>query len=68
MVGNKGASVGGHDSLGGQHPFSWRDAMDIPVRWRQLSEPNDQVKPRPQLCLLHTVDQVSCLPVSETSV
>ena len=25
------------------HPFDWRDAMDIIVKWRQLSEPNDQV-------------------------
>ena len=25
------------------HPFGWRDAMDIIVKWRQLSEPNDQV-------------------------
>lgn len=24
------------------HAFGWRDAMDIVVRWRQLSEPNDQ--------------------------
>lgn len=24
------------------HPFGWRDAMDIVVKWRQLSEPNDQ--------------------------
>lgn len=43
MVNTKGASVGGHGALKGQHAFSWRDAMDIPVRWRQLSEPNDQV-------------------------
>lgn len=26
------------------HPFGWRDAMDIIVKWRQLSEPNDQVQ------------------------
>lgn len=25
------------------HAFGWRDAMDIVVKWRQLSEPNDQV-------------------------
>lgn len=43
MVESKGASTGGHGALKGQHPFSWRDFMDIPVRWRQLSEPNDQV-------------------------
>lgn len=24
------------------HAFGWRDAMDIIVKWRQLSEPNDQ--------------------------
>lgn len=44
-----GASVGGWDakppttSAGGFHEFCWRDAMDVVVRWRQLSEPNDQV-------------------------
>lgn len=27
------------------HSFGWRDAMDIIVKWRQLSEPNDQVHP-----------------------
>ena len=32
-------------SLGPQHhAFGWRDAMDIIVKWRQLSEPNDQVR------------------------
>ncbi len=25
------------------HEFGWRDAMDVVVKWRQLSEPNDQV-------------------------
>lgn len=25
------------------HKFGWRDAFDIAVRWRQLSEPNDPV-------------------------
>ena len=25
------------------HAFGWRDAMDVLVKWRQLSEPNDQV-------------------------
>ena len=24
------------------HAFRWRDAMDVLVKWRQLSEPNDQ--------------------------
>ena len=43
MVDTGGASRGGFDARKGQHEFSWRDAMDIPVRWRQLSEPNDQV-------------------------
>ena len=43
MVDSGGASRGGFDARKGQHEFSWRDAMDIPVRWRQLSEPNDQV-------------------------
>jgi hypothetical protein len=26
------------------HAFGWRDAMDIPVKWRQLAEPNDQAR------------------------
>lgn len=43
MVDSRGASQGGFEARQGQHEFSWRDAMDIPVRWRQLSEPNDQV-------------------------
>ena len=43
MVDTAGASWGGFDAGKGQHEFSWRDAMDIPVRWRQLSAPNDQV-------------------------
>lgn len=25
------------------HAFAWRDAFDVVVRWRQLSEPNDPV-------------------------
>ncbi len=38
-------SVGssGRSGAQGQHPFGWRDAMDIVVKWRQLAEPNDQV-------------------------
>jgi hypothetical protein len=40
-VPNDGAS--GERSASGSHAFGWRDAMDILVRWRQLSEPNDQV-------------------------
>ena len=43
MVDTGGSSRGGFDARKGQHEFTWRDAMDIPVRWRQLSEPNDQV-------------------------
>ena len=30
-------------SARGVHEFGWRDAMDVAVRWRQLSEPHDQV-------------------------
>jgi hypothetical protein len=41
-VPNDGAS--GERSASGSHAFGWRDAMDILVRWRQLSEPNDQVR------------------------
>ncbi len=41
-VSNDGAS--GETSASGSHLFGWRDAMDILVRWRQLSEPNDQVR------------------------
>ena len=51
MVDTGGASQGGFDARKGQHEFSWRDAMDIPVRWRQLSEPNDQVSLRVQSCI-----------------
>ena len=40
-VSNDGAS--GSRSASGSHLFGWRDAMDLLVRWRQLSEPNDQV-------------------------
>ena len=29
-----------------EHEFGWRDAMDIIVKWRQISEPNDQVRRR----------------------
>lgn len=41
MVESKGASGSEKDPK--EHPFYWRDAMDILVKWRQLSEPNDQV-------------------------
>ncbi len=45
LVRNVGASVSAKasDRAQGSHPFGWRDAMDIVVRWRQLAEPNDQV-------------------------
>jgi len=39
-VDSEGASCSG---CSGRHEFGWRDAMDIVVKWRQLSEPNDQV-------------------------
>jgi len=32
--------------VSGSHPFAWRDAMDTVVKWRQLAEPNDQVRGR----------------------
>ena len=28
---------------GKAHEFGWRDFMDIGVKWRQISEPNDPV-------------------------
>lgn len=34
----------GQAGSAGRHLFGWRDAMDIVVKWRQLSEPNDQVR------------------------
>ena len=36
-------TAGGGSGLPEAHAFGWRDAMDLPVKWRQLSEPNDQV-------------------------
>ena len=33
----------GSSSSAQAHAFGWRDAMDLVVKWRQLSEPNDQV-------------------------
>eukprot|EP00891_Asterochloris_glomerata_P001301 jgi/Astpho2/1301/fgenesh1_pg.00024_%23_11_t len=63
-----GASVGGWDakppttSAGGFHEFCWRDAMDVVVRWRQLSEPNDQAV---KLCLLTKVVWVDLLTKKE---
>ncbi|GAX83792.1 hypothetical protein CEUSTIGMA_g11217.t1 [Chlamydomonas eustigma] len=40
-VRSEGSSV--QAGASGRHQFGWRDAMDIVVKWRQLSEPNDQV-------------------------
>lgn len=40
-VTDDGAS--GRAGVSGSHPFGWRDAMDLLVKWRQLAEPNDQV-------------------------
>ncbi|CAD7702294.1 unnamed protein product, partial [Ostreobium quekettii] len=40
-VDSMGASGG--EGKAGRKEFSWREAMDIIVKWRQLSEPNDQV-------------------------
>lgn len=48
MVDNAGASVsarrGACGCAPGSHAYGWRDAMDVIVRWRQLAEPNDQVR------------------------
>lgn len=41
-VSSEGSSV--QAGASGRHQFGWRDAMDIVVKWRQLSEPNDQVR------------------------
>eukprot|EP00775_Hariotina_reticulata_P011921 gene11921-12065_t len=40
-VNSEGSS--GQGGCSGRHLFGWRDAMDIVVKWRQLSEPADQV-------------------------
>ena len=38
------ARVGeGENHMNDRHPFGYRDFMDIAVKWRQLSEPNDTV-------------------------
>ncbi|KAF8058901.1 SRFR1 [Scenedesmus sp. PABB004] len=37
------AGASGQGGCSGRHLFGWRDAMDIVVKWRQLSEPADQV-------------------------
>jgi hypothetical protein len=36
-------STPGASSGNTRHPIGWRDFADIAVKWRQLSEPNDQV-------------------------
>lgn len=41
--GPSGIGGGGRGSKGSTHPLGWRDAMEIIVKWRQISEPNDQV-------------------------
>ena len=41
-VKDDGAS--GRSGISGSHPFGWRDAMDLLVKWRQLAEPNDQAR------------------------
>jgi hypothetical protein len=45
MVPSLGSSGPAASSPGAQqqHRFGWRDAMDLVVKWRQLSEPGDQV-------------------------
>eukprot|EP00798_Chlamydomonas_sp_ICE-L_P018637 gene18637-25152_t len=40
-VNSEGSTL--HGGAPGQHEFGWRDAMDIVVKWRQITEPNDQV-------------------------
>lgn len=42
QVASEGSSV--QAGAAGRHQFGWRDAMDILVKWRQLAEPNDQVR------------------------
>ena len=38
-----GRGATSHGKAGEDHDFGWRDALDILVKWRQLSEPNDPV-------------------------
>ena len=63
MVDTAGASLGGFDAQKGQHEFSWRDAMDIPVRWRQISEPNDQVSQHNDHCRMPCSLIHLCIPM-----
>ena len=47
-VATSGASVRRPaESDDARHAFGWRDAMDVVVRWRQIGEPNDQVRLAP---------------------
>ena len=48
-VKDDGAS--GRSGVSGSHPFGWRDAMDLLVKWRQLAEPNDQACRTPPLLI-----------------
>ena len=41
--GPSGIGGGGHGRPNSTHPLGWRDAMEVIVKWRQVSEPNDQV-------------------------
>jgi hypothetical protein len=50
----------GERSASGSHAFVWRDAMDILVRWRQLSEPNDQVCRMPTHGYMHMSQSPTC--------
>ena len=57
-VASEGASIRGDAE--GRHKFSWRDAMDVVVRWRQIGEPNDQARSSALLAprsLSHYTDQ-----------
>ena len=43
-VKTRGSTTTGPKAGGaGTHAFGWRDALDVLVKWRQLSEPNDPV-------------------------
>jgi hypothetical protein len=43
-AGREAVAPAGASGSAGAHTFGWRDAMDIIVKWRQLSEPNDQAR------------------------
>ena len=44
------------------HLSGWRDAMDIVVKWRQLSEPNDQASVHIAICfaMLSCTRMIQC--------